>query len=120
MIGKLLAGRPEDRYAAAAAIREDLERVIAGQQTQAEREGWPTRAIGRTSHPAHAPSRERRRRGDATHARAKGRSRDHGCATERISPVRHSRRLVLPERSLHEGRFFERSLLLIALAIAMQ
>ena len=44
VIGKLLAGRPEDRYAAAAAIREDLERVIAGRETQAEHEGWPTRA----------------------------------------------------------------------------
>jgi eukaryotic-like serine/threonine-protein kinase len=43
VIGKLLAGRPEDRYAAAAAIREDLERVIAGQETQAEHEGWPAR-----------------------------------------------------------------------------
>jgi serine/threonine protein kinase/tetratricopeptide (TPR) repeat protein len=45
VIGKLLASRPEDRYAAAAAIREDLERIIAGHETQAEREGWPARAI---------------------------------------------------------------------------
>jgi serine/threonine protein kinase len=44
VIGKLLAGRPEDRYAAAAAIRDDLERVIAGRETQAEHEGWLTRA----------------------------------------------------------------------------
>ena len=44
VIAKLLAGRPEDRYAAAAAIRADLERVVSGQQTEAEREGWPSRA----------------------------------------------------------------------------
>jgi serine/threonine protein kinase/tetratricopeptide (TPR) repeat protein len=44
VIGKLLAGRPEDRYPAAAVIREDLERVIAGRETQAEHEGWLTRA----------------------------------------------------------------------------
>jgi eukaryotic-like serine/threonine-protein kinase len=44
VIGKLLAGRTEDRYAAAGAIRADLERVITGQETQAEREGWPSRA----------------------------------------------------------------------------
>jgi serine/threonine protein kinase/tetratricopeptide (TPR) repeat protein len=44
VIGKLLAGRAEDRYAAAAAIRDDLERVIAGQETQAEHDGWLTRA----------------------------------------------------------------------------
>jgi hypothetical protein len=39
-----LASRPEDRYATATAIREDLARVIAGEQTQAEQQGWPTRA----------------------------------------------------------------------------
>src|SRR5580765_975601 len=33
VVGKLLAGRPEDRYAAAAAIREDLEHVVAGRET---------------------------------------------------------------------------------------
>jgi serine/threonine protein kinase/tetratricopeptide (TPR) repeat protein len=44
VIGKLLAGRPEDRYAAASAIRDDLEHVIAGRETQAEHEGWLTRA----------------------------------------------------------------------------
>jgi len=44
VIGKLLAGRPEDRYAGAAAIREDLECVIAGRETRAAREGWPGRA----------------------------------------------------------------------------
>jgi len=44
VIGKLLASRPEDRYATATAIREDLARVIAGEQTQAEQQGWPTRA----------------------------------------------------------------------------
>jgi len=56
VIGKLLAGRPEDRYAAAPAIREDLERVIAGQKTQAEDEGWPTRAADEPpTRRAHAP-----------------------------------------------------------------
>jgi hypothetical protein len=44
VIGKLLAGRPEDRYGTAGAIRADLEHVIAGRETQAEREGWPGRA----------------------------------------------------------------------------
>ena len=39
VIGKLLAGRPEDRYATAAAIRAELEQVVAGRETQAERDG---------------------------------------------------------------------------------
>jgi serine/threonine protein kinase len=45
VIAKLLAPAPADRYAAPAAIREDLERVIAAAETIAEREGWPARAI---------------------------------------------------------------------------
>jgi serine/threonine protein kinase len=41
---KLLAPDPATRYAHAQAIREDLERAVAGQQTLAEQEGWPARA----------------------------------------------------------------------------
>jgi predicted Ser/Thr protein kinase len=44
VVTKLLAGAQHDRYGSARAIREDLECVLAGKQTQAEREGWPTRA----------------------------------------------------------------------------
>lgn len=38
---KLLAGRIEDRYASAAAIREELERFQRGERTAAEEQGWP-------------------------------------------------------------------------------
>jgi serine/threonine protein kinase len=41
VVAKLLAARPADRYGDARAIREDLERVLSGRTTQAEREGWP-------------------------------------------------------------------------------
>jgi protein kinase-like protein len=41
VVAKLLARRPADRYGNARAIREDLERVLSGCTTQAEREGWP-------------------------------------------------------------------------------
>jgi serine/threonine protein kinase len=41
---KLLAGAQHDRYGSAQAIREDLESVLAGRETLAEREGWPSRA----------------------------------------------------------------------------
>ncbi len=43
VVTKLLAGAQQDRYGSAQAIREDLECVLAGLQTLAEREGWPTR-----------------------------------------------------------------------------
>jgi serine/threonine protein kinase len=41
IIAKLLAADPADRYNRAQVIREDLERFKSGQQTQAEKEGWP-------------------------------------------------------------------------------
>ena len=41
VVAKLLAGQPADRYGDAGAIREDLECVLSGRVTQAEREGWP-------------------------------------------------------------------------------
>jgi tetratricopeptide (TPR) repeat protein len=40
---KLLAPRTADRYPAAEAVREDLERVQAGANTRAGEEGWPSR-----------------------------------------------------------------------------
>src|SRR3989442_7646135 len=44
VIGKRLAASPAERYDTARAIRDDLEHVAAGRQTQAERDGWPARA----------------------------------------------------------------------------
>lgn len=44
VIAKLLASCPEDRYPNPTAIREDLERFVAGTETMAERDGWPARA----------------------------------------------------------------------------
>jgi len=41
VVAKLLARRPADRYGDGRAIREDLECVVSGRTTQAEREGWP-------------------------------------------------------------------------------
>jgi eukaryotic-like serine/threonine-protein kinase len=63
---KLLTGDPAQRYSNAAAIREDLERAAAAAETQAEREGWPTRAFDepatrRTRQPDPAPAEATRR-----------------------------------------------------------
>jgi serine/threonine protein kinase len=44
VIARLLAPDRANRYSSGKAIREDLERVKAGQQTQAERDGWPAPA----------------------------------------------------------------------------
>jgi hypothetical protein len=44
VVAKLLAGAQHDRYGSAQAIREDLESLLDGRETLAEREGWPSRA----------------------------------------------------------------------------
>ena len=43
IIARLLAGAVDDRYRSAKEIREELQRCADGQQTIAEREGWPLR-----------------------------------------------------------------------------
>jgi len=45
VVAKLLAPHPADRYGDARAIREDLECVLWGRVTQAEREGWPAKGV---------------------------------------------------------------------------
>jgi eukaryotic-like serine/threonine-protein kinase len=41
IVSKMLAPSIADRYGAASAIRQDLESVAVGRQTEAERQGWP-------------------------------------------------------------------------------
>lgn len=43
IIAKLLAAAVGDRYRSAQEIREELQRTVDGEQTMAEREGWPVR-----------------------------------------------------------------------------
>jgi serine/threonine protein kinase len=117
VIGKLLAGRPEERYAAAAAIREDLERVIAGGETQAEHEGWPTRAIDE-------PPTRRTRAPDTVEDQATRRTREPGTVRETTAlqpsaivpatqPAPGAPRTLVGRRP-----FLRTALLVIALAIA--
>jgi serine/threonine protein kinase/tetratricopeptide (TPR) repeat protein len=55
VIARLLAGAVGDRYRSAKEIREELQRCADGQQTMAERDGWPDR-----SHDEPATRRTRR------------------------------------------------------------
>jgi len=60
VIAKLMAPLPTERYDGAQAIRDDLQRVLSGQATEAEKEGWPKQAVEeaetrRTQPPATAP-----------------------------------------------------------------
>jgi len=44
IVAKLLGPTPADRYPSAEAIRRDLERYQAGEETDAQKQGWPGRA----------------------------------------------------------------------------
>jgi serine/threonine protein kinase len=65
VVTKLLAADPGARYDSARAIRDDLERFIAGDATIAEQEGWANRAdqdaTRRTSPPTAADEEKTRR-----------------------------------------------------------
>jgi serine/threonine protein kinase len=43
IVAKLLGPTPADRYPSAEAIRRDLERYQAAEQTEAQKQGWPAR-----------------------------------------------------------------------------
>ena len=43
VIARLLAGNVADRYGSAVEIRDDLQRFVSGQETEAQRDGWPAR-----------------------------------------------------------------------------
>ncbi|MEP7310527.1 MAG: serine/threonine-protein kinase [Acidobacteriota bacterium] len=82
VIGKLLAARSEDRYPSAVAIREDLECLIAGRETQAEREGWPGRATDE-------PPTRRTRPPQHVEDEVTCRTREAGPAQEPVVVPRH-------------------------------
>jgi tetratricopeptide (TPR) repeat protein len=117
VVGKLLARRPEDRYADAPGIREDLERVIAGRETQAEHEGWPIRATDE------APTR-RTRPPETVADEATRRTREPSAAHETTAIQRSG--LVEqtpptpggPVKSLWRRPLLRTALLLMALATA--
>jgi hypothetical protein len=52
VVAKLLGPMAADRYQSADAIRADLERVQAGQDTEAQKEGWPAKASAPVGEPA--------------------------------------------------------------------
>jgi serine/threonine protein kinase/tetratricopeptide (TPR) repeat protein len=117
VIGKLLAGRPEDRYAAAAAIRDDLERVIAGRETRAEHEGWLTRSTDQ-------PPTRRTRPAESVEDEATRRTREATAAQETtVVQQSHLAGRTQPSSGPPGKRISRRPLLrtvlvLVALAIA--
>jgi serine/threonine protein kinase len=68
IVARLLAPEPHQRYPTAAAIRDDLERFRSGQETDAQREGWPARVDEPPTHRTRAPLAEAAAAGSDTEA----------------------------------------------------
>ena len=111
IIGKLLAGHVAERYDTARAIRDDLQCFTSGEETRAQREGWPARrndeaATRRTHRPTTADEELTRRT-----------VRDHATAATRIgAPVVEPVRPPVPgTRSARVLRLARQALMVVAL-----
>lgn len=116
IVAKLLAGNPQDRYGDARSIREDLERLESGRPTQAQADGWPSRAqdepLTRRTRPAADVEEEATRRtsrGQADPA-ATGPS-----TADSIGPIADTQVVKKPNR--FRRRFLRAALLLFAFVI---
>jgi predicted Ser/Thr protein kinase len=118
IIAKLLAGDVADRYASARAIREDLHRFIAGEQTQAQAEGWPTRTVDepetrRTHRPAVDEEVTRRTARDEKDANATAAT----PAVPALETAVAAQPLASRLKKRRVRRFARKALLVLALAI---
>lgn len=115
LIAKLLAGTPAERYASATAIRQDLDAVASGRETQAEREGWPNRA------PDEPPTRRTRSSTEADEEATRRTSPQTSVQeTTALSPNSHGSTIAptRPAQTRRRGmRVLRTVLLLMALAI---
>lgn len=100
VIAKLLAGNVAERYGTAREIRDDLVRFTSGQETEAQREGWPLRgsdeaATRRTHRPASVdqePTRRTVRESADAPAAAAARSGSPAAEPPRLPKERRARR----------------------------
>jgi serine/threonine protein kinase len=75
IVAKLLAGSPGDRYDSARSIRDDLERFASGRPTQAQVDGWPSRAEDEPHTRRTRPAADVDQ--DATHRTSRGQADQH-------------------------------------------
>jgi serine/threonine protein kinase len=121
IIAKLLAPQPELRYETAAAIRDDLSRYQAGQETRAQEEGWPARvdepATQRTIPVQHDADEEATRRtrpepsSDVTHATA------HPSPTPVALPADDRPAAPVPVKVTRRPRRLRRAMMLVVLLL---
>jgi len=116
ILSKLLAPYPSNRYGEAQAIREDLERFVAGTATVAEGEGWPDRATDepptrRTRDPiADEPPTRRTRQPLAASA---------APSSPPTPPAAASAAVPRSSRLIAARRWLRAAIVLVVLAIAM-
>ena len=117
IIAKLLAGHVAERYSTAREIRDDLERFSTGQETQAQREGWPARgsdeAETRRTHRPTTVDEEPTRRTIRPRAEENQRAT---VATQSAVPVVEPVGLAKPENTRARVlRFVRRALMVLVL-----
>jgi len=110
IVAKLLAGDPADRYANAKAIRDDLECAASGAETQAQRDGWPTRG--------HAePATRRTRRPEVPDEEATRRSVSHAAPATSGSSESRAHVDAVPQSTKKATKRFGSRLLRAALLV---
>jgi hypothetical protein len=116
IVVKLLAPRTSDRYASAAAVREDLLRFQAGQRTHAEDEGWPLKVVDQavTTRTRIESEDERTRRTTRPNVEAVAASKPAVVATP--AGVKAPSR---PSQPLHRRWLVKTALLIVALILVM-
>ena len=116
IVAKLLAGNPSDRYGDAQSIRADLECLQSGLPTQAQRDGWPSRAqdepLTRRTRPAADVDEEATRRTARNHTDAQATVPATGDGISWVADTR-----VVKKQRRFGGRYLRAALLLLALII---
>ncbi len=116
IVAKLLAGNPGDRYGDAQSIRADLECLQSGRPTQAQSDGWPSRAqdepLTRRTRPVADLEEEATRRTARSHADAQATVPSTGDGSSRVADTQ-----VVKTPRRFGGRYLRAALLLLALII---
>jgi serine/threonine protein kinase len=115
IVAKLLAGNPGDRYGSARSIREDLECCESGRPTQAQDDGWPSRAqdepLTRRTRPAPEVDEE------ATRRTSRSQADSPATVPSTADSIRVAETQVVKTPSRFGRRFLRAALLLFAFLI---
>jgi serine/threonine protein kinase len=111
IVAKLLAGSPGDRYDSARSIRDDLECLASGRPTQAQGDGWPSRAEDEPHTRRTRPAADVDE--DATHRTSRGQADPHPTVPSTADGVGRPAETQVVKKPRRFGRGFLRAALLL-------